>query len=197
MVTAVARVAMTRATRPCLDLWKRALQFLCWFRLASTYGLIHNSSDHLEGIPLRPNRALSGLQHGLHSASRTVASSMARTAALRSRPSAMPRIVLAPNLPESGSLQRCDTARPASGWPTAPMFWPHRPQTSFVDRPSADAPPMSTTNPRGTWPFMSSATPYHRAFGDRGMVASTASIEPVDSLWPVDVDDVVGAGHHE
>ena len=45
-------------------------------------------------------------------------------------------------------------------------------------------PALSTTNPRGTWPFSASATPITAHSATAGCAASTASIEPVESRCP-------------
>jgi hypothetical protein len=47
-----------------------------------------------------------------------------------------------------------------------------------------DTPDLSTTNPRGSWPFSESRTPITAHSATAGCAASTASIEPVDSRWP-------------
>ena len=49
---------------------------------------------------------------------------------------------------------------------------------------SVVTPALSTTKPRGTWPFIASATPITAHSATAWCEASTASIEPVDSRWP-------------
>ncbi len=62
---------------------------------------------------------------------------------------------------------------------------------------SRSTPAFSTTKPTGTWPFKRVVDADDRAFGHVGMVRQhlfhVAGGEPVAG----DVDDVVGAGHHE
>ncbi len=50
--------------------------------------------------------------------------------------------------------------------------------------PSVEAPVLSTTKPRGTWPLSSSATPITAHSATEGWSASTASIDPVDNRCP-------------
>ena len=49
---------------------------------------------------------------------------------------------------------------------------------------SRSTPALSTTNPIGTWPLRSSATPTTAHSATSGWLASTSSIAPVDSRWP-------------
>ena len=59
-----------------------------------------------------------------------------------------------------------------------------RPARRASSSGSSSTPALSTTKPRGTWPFSASATPITAHSATAGCAASTASIEPVDSRWP-------------
>ena len=79
---------------------------------------------------------------------------------------------------------------------TAPMLSRTASTSSSASR-SADAPALSTTKPRGTWPLISSATPitaHSATAGCRGQHGLDRSGRHPMSR---NVDDVVGAAHHE
>ena len=57
-------------------------------------------------------------------------------------------------------------------------------------------PALSTMKPHGTSPLRSSLMPSTAHSATSGWPARTSSMPPVESLWPGDIDDVVGAAHH-
>ena len=112
-------------------------------------------------------------------------------------PSAISRIVLRRILPDRvfGSAGTTSTCRSAAT---------HRPRRGPAGRARAAAAPsvgvhpaLSTTRPRGTWPLSSSCDADDRALGHRRDARRApppwCRSEPVAG----DVDDVVGAAHHE
>ena len=99
-------------------------------------------------------------------------------------PSAISRIVLRRIFPDR-VLGRPPTTLTSLNAATAPISSRTSDTSSRrMSSGSAVTPALSTTNPRGSWPFMGSAAPITAHSATAGCCAMTASIDPVESRWP-------------
>ena len=96
----------------------------------------------------------------------------------------------------TGSSATRAPRRPAWNAATAPIS-SRTSCTSSSASPSVDAPALSTTSPRGTWPLISSAHADHRALGHRRVGGQHLLDGAGRQAVPGNVDDVVDAAHHE
>ena len=101
-----------------------------------------------------------------------------------SLPSAISRIDLRRILPQRvlGSAGTTVTSRNAATGPTSSRT--AATSSAASSSGSMSTPALSTTKPRGTWPFIWSATPITAHSATAGCCAITASMTPVDSRCP-------------